>query len=576
MVPRSRVDDVLQLMRRPAGTRLDPELARELAQRDGGIPTYITGRLSEVGNSTVLSASVIDVRSGATLAALTEKAADLTATPDATRRLSRQLRAALGETVAQSQSSGGLERVTTPSLKALRLYTDAYAAGAHNEWSAALTFASAAVDADPSFAAAHAWLAWAMYRNRLPREEYLAAALKAVSLAKNAAEWEQLWITGTYHTLMGDDARAQPLYEALLKLNPEHLWATNNLVGLHRRAGRDADALGPAMRLLELQPHDYNTLYIVLDLHRRLARLDDAVEYARRIQNAPGYNANPSGDAWVVEPFLAWSHGDAGAQLNALRALRKDAVTYRHELRDAVLTRAAALFVAAGRTSDASETLALSPPSTQRQAAEVVVALADERSADASRMALAAGAAELPMAWSNPDRGRLWSLAVWVAARHAPAGAAQHLFTSIDERMRQRDPAWREIAAPLLEAELAFAAGRDQQVIQLLAARTNRALSDEGEFRSAETLAEAQIRQRDVASAAKTLEQISSMKHLAAYDASYWWMRCQLRLAEVYLLLDRKEEALRVARELETMLRLADTDFPMTRRVQAAINAAGR
>ena len=155
MVPRSRVDDVLQLMRRPAGTRLDPELARELAQRDGGIPTYITGRLSEVGNSTVLSASVIDVRSGATLAALTEKAADLTATPDATRRLSRQLRAALGETVAQSQSSGGLERVTTPSLKALRLYTDAYAAGAHNEWSAALTFASAAVDADPSFAAAH-------------------------------------------------------------------------------------------------------------------------------------------------------------------------------------------------------------------------------------------------------------------------------------------------------------------------------------------------------------------------------------------------------------------------------------
>jgi hypothetical protein len=516
------------------------------------------------------------VRSGATLAALTEDAADLTATPDAMRRLSRQLREALGETLAQSQPSIGLERVTTPSMKALRLYTDAYTAGAHNEWSAALTFAVAAVEADPSFAAAHAWLAWAMMRNRLPRAEYLATAAKAVSLAGNTAEWERLWITATQYHLLGDEGRALPLYEAMLKLNPEHFWATANLVALHRRAGRDADALGPAMQLLELQPHDYNTLYVVLDLHRRLARLDHAVDYARRIQHAPGYNANPSGDAWVVEPFLAWSRGDPDAQVQGLRSLRSAAVAHRHELRDAVLARAAALFVAAGRTSEARDTLESSSPSAQRQAAELLIAVADERYVEAGRLALAVGAAELPPGWSNQDRARLWTLAVWVASRHATLDETRHLYASINERMRPRDPAAHETVIPLLEAELALAAGQNQRVVELLLTRNARALAAEADFRMAETLAEAQIRQRDVPSALRTLEQASAVKHLAAYDASYWWMRCQVRLAELYVLSDRKVDAARLAGELANMLRLADTGFPMTQRVQAMIDATGR
>ncbi len=45
--------------------------------------------------------------------------------------------------------------VTTPSLNALRLYTDAYTIASRNQWPAAMILAEQAVDADPSFAAAH-------------------------------------------------------------------------------------------------------------------------------------------------------------------------------------------------------------------------------------------------------------------------------------------------------------------------------------------------------------------------------------------------------------------------------------
>ena len=46
---RGRIDDALALMRRPSGARLDTELAREVALRDGAIAAVIGGRVERLG-----------------------------------------------------------------------------------------------------------------------------------------------------------------------------------------------------------------------------------------------------------------------------------------------------------------------------------------------------------------------------------------------------------------------------------------------------------------------------------------------------------------------------------------------
>src|SRR5262249_9267530 len=127
VVPRPRVDDALKLMKQPADAILSPATAREVSLRDGGIKAYIAGRLSKVGTTYAIDASLFDLSGGA-VAHVAEAALDGQSLLPAVRRLADRLRAKLGESRDAIQATGQtLEKVTTPSLTALTLYSRAYA-----------------------------------------------------------------------------------------------------------------------------------------------------------------------------------------------------------------------------------------------------------------------------------------------------------------------------------------------------------------------------------------------------------------------------------------------------------------
>ena len=74
------------------------------------------------------------------------------------------LRGDLGESLAVIQTSDHpLERVTTPSLEALKLYSDGMAMWDKGQHQAAVKLHTEAVAKDPGFAAAHAALGMAYY-----------------------------------------------------------------------------------------------------------------------------------------------------------------------------------------------------------------------------------------------------------------------------------------------------------------------------------------------------------------------------------------------------------------------------
>ena len=63
----SKVAKTLQLMTRPAGTKLTPEVARELCQRAGS-KAYIAGSIGSLGSEYVLGLKAVNCQSGDTLA----------------------------------------------------------------------------------------------------------------------------------------------------------------------------------------------------------------------------------------------------------------------------------------------------------------------------------------------------------------------------------------------------------------------------------------------------------------------------------------------------------------------------
>ena len=67
VLPDSEVAETLQQMTRPVGTKLTPELARELCQRAGS-KAYVAGSVGSLGSEYVLGLKAVNCRNGDTLA----------------------------------------------------------------------------------------------------------------------------------------------------------------------------------------------------------------------------------------------------------------------------------------------------------------------------------------------------------------------------------------------------------------------------------------------------------------------------------------------------------------------------
>jgi len=194
IVPRERAADALRLMRRLPNTRIDLATAREICARDGGIRALLTGRVEKLGSTYVFSVQLVEPQ-GLTLAAANEQAMSPEQIWPAVRKLSNWVRQTLGERLSSIHKSGDqLQQVTTPSLRALQLYTQAEAVGRENRWGASEQLVRQALEYDPEFPSGWIWLAWSLKNQGRPVEEYQPLAQKALTLPGKGSERERLFI----------------------------------------------------------------------------------------------------------------------------------------------------------------------------------------------------------------------------------------------------------------------------------------------------------------------------------------------------------------------------------------------
>jgi len=230
VLPDSAVEKILRQMTRPAGTKLTPEVARELCQRAGS-KAYLAGSIASLGSQYVLGLKAVNCRSGDTLAEEQATAASKEKVLDALGDAASKLRPELGESLATVEKFDvPLAQATTSSLEALKTFSLGMKAGGEKGSAASLPYFLRAIEIDPNFAIGYLAVG-DDYSNLSEVGRASEYVTKAFQLRERTSEWEKLSIAAAYYRVTGDlDKEAQTSQERVQSYPRE--WLGYSVLGL--------------------------------------------------------------------------------------------------------------------------------------------------------------------------------------------------------------------------------------------------------------------------------------------------------------------------------------------------------
>src|SRR5712664_3641919 len=152
LVSEEGIHQTLQMMERPANTRLTPEIVREVCQRTSSAAA-LEGSIALIGPRYNLILKAVNCASGDLLASTEAPANDKGHVLDALGKAASEMRRRLGESLSTVQKyNTPLEQATTRSLEALQAYN--FALNTDDD-AASLAFFQRAIQLDPDFAMAY-------------------------------------------------------------------------------------------------------------------------------------------------------------------------------------------------------------------------------------------------------------------------------------------------------------------------------------------------------------------------------------------------------------------------------------
>jgi eukaryotic-like serine/threonine-protein kinase len=276
-----------QRMGRPQGARLLETDALQLAVREG-LKAVITGDVARVGGAFTVNARVLRASDGEPLISVREQARGEAELLDAVDRLSRRVRERIGESLRTVRASEPLAQVTTGSIEALQLYSQAarlHLTGSSEDGERAVHLAEQAIAIDPGFAMAYRLLGVISSNAVFDRGRALAMLTRAYELGERLTERERLATTAAYHREAGDTDRAVAAYEQLLSRFPDDFSALNNVAILYGEQGDHARAVELYARIVaedSTRRLAHRNLVYELAASGRVEEAQAALELSRR------------------------------------------------------------------------------------------------------------------------------------------------------------------------------------------------------------------------------------------------------------------------------------------------------
>ncbi len=279
-----RVAKISHEMKRPAGTKLTPDVARELCQRASS-KAYIAGSIGTLGSEYVLGLKAVNCQSGDVLAQEQMTAASKEKVLDTLGKAASKLRGELGESLATVQRFDvPLGEATTSSLEALEAFDRATKTAGEKGSGAALPYFQRAIELDPNFAMGYNSVGFA-YTTLGEQERASEYFTKAFQLREHASEWEKLAISATYYSnVTGELEKSAQTYQEQIEGYPRYFPEYANLANVLAQQGRYQEASDAVRQALRLAP-DIPTLYGNLPNYSlALQRLDEARQNIRDAQ----------------------------------------------------------------------------------------------------------------------------------------------------------------------------------------------------------------------------------------------------------------------------------------------------
>jgi DNA-binding winged helix-turn-helix (wHTH) protein/tetratricopeptide (TPR) repeat protein len=309
LLSRSKVQETLSEMQRKRDEALTAALAREICERNNG-QAIVRGMLSKLEGSYLLLLDAESCVSGERLAgykAQVHSKEDLLGALDAAAdRVRRQL----GESSASRERfQAPFAQATTPSLDALRAYTQAEETYERGDSDTALSLLERAIALDPHFATAYKSLG-ATYYNRADFAQAAVSYKKAFDLRERTTERERLSIEiGFYSFGIFDLEQAIRSTKLFNQIYPNSANNWGNLCNLYTQLGEYPQAVDAGEHALRV---DSQSGFAAVVLARAYKRANRLMEARRAAQTAVARGKNLQG-AHSILFQIAYAEHDAAA-----------------------------------------------------------------------------------------------------------------------------------------------------------------------------------------------------------------------------------------------------------------------
>jgi DNA-binding winged helix-turn-helix (wHTH) protein/tetratricopeptide (TPR) repeat protein len=278
LVSEEGIRQTLQMMERPANTRLTPEITREVCQRTSSAAA-LDGSIALIGTRYTLILKAVNCVTGDSLASTEAQANDKSHVLDALGKAASEMRRRLGESLSTVQKyNTPLEQATTPSLEALQAYS---LGGKSGDFPTAIPFLQRAIQLDPDFANAYGQLGEA-YQSIGETVKGAENTRKAFELRGRMSELDKLFVEGDYYRIVTRNLmNARRSYALGEQIYPRDPGFRSGLGVIYYALGQYESALKEHQEALRLFPYDSVAFRFVAYTYLLLDRVEDAAATAR-------------------------------------------------------------------------------------------------------------------------------------------------------------------------------------------------------------------------------------------------------------------------------------------------------